>query len=592
MEKLKILVIAPYNGLKDLINDVANERNDIEIHTIVADMLDGLEIAKSIQENGFHAIISRAGTADLIREIAKVPVIDVNISILDMMRAIKIAQNYSGKFAIVGFKSITEKASIICEINKLNIEMKTLSNLTEIKKCLLDLKNRGVSLIVGDVVTTSYAKNLGLHTILITTGRESVLSAFEGIDQLNKILLERDQKSLLMVRILENSNISVICFNNKKKIIYSSINENIGEYNKVLEKIECLYDVLLKEKEIKELLKLGNNIVVIRGKILEFKEGFYYTFYIDKQNVTAKTLEKAIKFINVSECQQINFDTFTTSSNLFKCTLENAKTYSVTKSPVIILGEQGSGKDTLAYAIYEHSNLRKNPFVIIDSKYMDEKKWTHLFGSEDSFFTNLDFTFYIKNLHFMDEKSQRGFESYIINSYLHKRNRFIFSCIPGYSKSFDGGSLLYFIKNKLAAFPLTVPNLNQRKEDIPSLVSLFLSDLSLKYGKQVIGLDNDAMKILQDFNWINNIDQLLRVVEQLTILSESYYINSTTVREVLSFEILPQYKSKNFALDLNRTLDDIDKDIINIVLSEENFNQSKAAHRLGISRSTLWRKIK
>jgi transcriptional regulator with PAS, ATPase and Fis domain len=45
-------------------------------------------------------------------------------------------------------------------------------------------------------------------------------------------------------------------------------------------------------------------------------------------------------------------------------------------------------------------------------------------------------------------------------------------------------------------------------------------------------------------------------------------------------------------LDLNKPLDDINKDIINLVLSEEDFNQSKAAERLGISRSTLWRKIK
>jgi DNA-binding NtrC family response regulator len=63
---------------------------------------------------------------------------------------------------------------------------------------------------------------------------------------------------------------------------------------------------------------------------------------------------------------------------------------------------------------------------------------------------------------------------------------------------------------------------------------------------------------------------------------DTFYINAETIRKVLSHENLPKSNSYVHSLDLNKSLDDIDKDIINLVLSEEDFNQSKAAERLGI----------
>lgn len=160
------------------------------------------------------------------------------------------------------------------------------------------------------------------------------------------------------------------------------------------------------------------------------------------------------------------------------------------------------------------------------------------------------------------------------------------------SPSFDKSSLLYFIKNKLAALPLTVPSLNERKEDLPNLISLYLNELNLIYDKQIVGLEDEAMGLIQDFNWEGNIDQLKRVMRQLIILTDNSHIKYDTVKQVLNNENLRLETSTVYNINLNNTLDQITKDIINIVMKEENYNQSKTAKRLGISRSTLWRKIK
>lgn len=592
MSKIKILAIAPYDGLKDLINDVAHDLKDLEVHTFVADMLDGVEVVKSTQYKEYDAIISRAGTAELIREVSELPVIDIKLSAIDMMRSIKLAQNYSGKFAIVGYKSITETANLICELLQYDVEIKTISDISEIVDSLTELKEKGISLIVGDVITITHAKAIGFNTILVTSGRKNVLSSFDEVIKMHRTLLKNQQKNILIKSILEKSNVSVISFSADKKIIYSSINENTDDYEKIIDEIMSLIDTLHGEKDIKVVKRIGNNLVSIRGELLEITESLYPTFYFKNQRATIKPFDDAVSYKNVSDSPQINLETFSTSNDILKSVISDAKAYAAIQTPIIIYGDKGTGKDSIAYTIYQNSNYHKNPLLVINSKYMNEKKWVNIFESENSMFADKGLTIYIKNLHLMDETSQMLFESYIRNTSVHKRNRFIFSCASGYSKSFDGSTLLYFIRNELNALPLIMPNLNQRTEDIQSLASLYLSDLSLKYGKQVIGLENEAMKLLQEHNWIHNIDQFKRVIEELIILTDAFYINEETVRKVLSHEDLPKSHSYVHSLDLNKSLDDISKDIINLVLNEEDFNQSKTAERLGISRSTLWRKIK
>src|SRR5690606_15532122 len=118
------------------------------------------------------------------------------------------------------------------------------------------------------------------------------------------------------------------------------------------------------------------------------------------------------------------------------------------------------------------------------------------------------------------------------------------------------------------AFPLVVPDLNQRREDIPNLISLYISKYNTLYGKQVIGLEDDAKALLQNFNWVGNIDQLKRVVQELVILTETPYIKYDTVKNLLKDEVPQSETPKVYNIDLNNTLDEIVSDIIYIVLKE------------------------
>lgn len=592
MQKIKVLVIAPYEGLRDLIDDLAHERNEIDVHCFISDMHDGLLLAKELEHENYDVILSRAGTAELIRKESILPVIDIKLSVLDMMRAIKLAQGYSGKFAIVGYNTITNIAKQICELLQYDIIIKTIYNTTEIDKALLELRDCGISLIVGDVITTTHAKRLGLNTTLITTGKESIINAFNEVVILYNSFKKDKDRNTIIKSILENSNSLVICFNENDSIVYSNIKKYIRDFNSLILDLKNYKQSLIKNLNLKILKTYGETIFSIKGVLIEFNNERYLTYYIENQSNTIKVFNKAIRFINVDDSPQVNIDTFNSSSEVFQNLINTTKSYAHLKTPIIIIGERGTGKDTIAYTIYRNGMNNKNPLIIIDARYISEEKWIELFESEKSLFLNIDFTIYIKNIHHLDKSSQKILESYLLDTDVHRRNRLIFSMVNGISETFDNSSLLYFIKNRMHALPLTVPNLNQRREDIPNLVSLYLSELNLSYGKQVIGLEDDAVKLLQEFNWKNNIDQLRRVIRQLIMLTETSYIKYDTVKKVLQDETPSSTVSKIYNINLNNTLDKITKDIIDIVLKEENYNQSKASKRLGISRSTLWRKIK
>ena len=587
MRKIKILTIAPYKGLKELIMEEAKKRKNWEIEAYIADMMEGRDLVKSLDSSKFDFIISRAGTAELIREVTNIPVIDIKISILDMISAINLATNYSGTFAVVGYRSITEKADIAKELNQGSYEVKTISSYTEIERFLLELKNKGVDLIIGDVITVTKAKNLGLNTILVTSGKESVLNCFDEITNLTRVLTHEKKKTDLINKIINGIETSIFAFDGEKRLIFS--NKQDDQY--ITEQLNKLISQVQEKRHCKIIKQLDNHTFEIIKKVFLVQDEKFIVFYVKELKTVYNSTDPAITIYNQSDDYSENPEIITTKNNRLKKILDNLETYASIPNPVIITGEQGTGKDTIANMIYMNGPNAENPFVIIDAAYMNKVKWNKILEDDDSFFTMDNITIYIKNLHTINLECQMLLENYFENTYVYKRNKFIFSYLLDYADFLEDSTILPFLQNKLLSFHLVLPNLSERSEDISSLSSLFIGESITKHGKQIHGLSPKALQMLEEFNWTYNIDQLKRVIEECIILTDNYYISDETVKTVLENE--KTKSNQQFGtLDLDKPLNEITKDIITFILSQENFNQTKAAERLGISRSTLWRKLK
>ncbi len=196
--KIKVLGIAPYEAMKTIMEKLARKRPQMDLDVYVGDLKKGVDIAQKYTQANYDVIISRGGTAEMIGKVTHIPVIEISLSVYDILRAMKLAENYSDKYAVVGFPGITGSAHLLCDLLQYKLDIVTIHSESEVEATLRDLKKNGCRMILCDMIANTTAKKLGLNSILITSGSESIENAF---DQAYKLCISyaniKEENSLL-----------------------------------------------------------------------------------------------------------------------------------------------------------------------------------------------------------------------------------------------------------------------------------------------------------------------------------------------------------------------------------------------------------
>jgi transcriptional regulator with PAS, ATPase and Fis domain len=586
-DKLKILGIAPYTGLKELMQNIAAQRDDIELDAFVGDLSVGVKLVLKHQRCGFSGIVSRGGTAEMIRHVANIPVSEVSLSVYDVLRAIKLAQSYDGRFAIVGFPSITDCAKILCDLLRYEIEIMTVKSQEEIYSCLKMLKKKGCSMVLGDKVTTVNAKFAGFNSILITSGGESVEAAFDHAVEVFEWHRKNLEEIELLNALLLSTKGEVIVFTENKDVKFSTLS-SIDEETMIFMKKNVPLTLERGEKKILRQTSTGE-LLTLLGREFSTATGRYCAFSItrtskpriyDGQGVTFQNKIDLVENVSNVLCRNNSSERFT----------DVIGKYAQSDLPILITGEQGTGKDKMANAIYVHGKLADNPMVSIDCGIVSEKKWIQLIENEFSPFSEEKITIYIKNVDQLSEATGMQLIKYFESTDICQRNRMIFSCTMRHEM--DENQFCSGLRNSILCLVLKLHPLRQHPGEIPGLCILYINEINTAMGKEVIGLTPEAMALMQGYSWEFNLHQLRRVLVQLVALSDSPYVSADDVVKVLEAEGRQKSGSVRNNLNLRQPLSEIVRDIAKEVLSEEGMNRSKTACRLQISRSTLWRILK
>ena len=112
----RILAIAPYESMRNLIVNLCADRPEIQLTALVGDLEEGAKLVQTIPSEDYDIIISRGGTAEIIRTVTSIPVIDISLSSYDVLSTIRLVENYPGKSAIVAYPSISKMARLICGV--------------------------------------------------------------------------------------------------------------------------------------------------------------------------------------------------------------------------------------------------------------------------------------------------------------------------------------------------------------------------------------------------------------------------------------------------------------------------------------------
>ncbi|MFP5114740.1 PrpR N-terminal domain-containing protein [Bacillaceae bacterium C204] len=589
---IKALVIAPYEGLFEMMKEIDQEVDDFELHIELGNLYEGANIAKDAEKRGYHIIISRGGTASMIQEEASIPVIDIQVSGYDVLRILTLVKGFSGKAAIVGFANISQGAATICKLLDLDIKSYTITKDTEVEEKLTNLKKLGYEVIIGDVVTIQAAKQLGLTGVLITSGKEAIMDSLEEARRAIRLFSKLQQDVSIYQSILDCSE-QAIGIIREEQIIYGNERFNkefnwIKLYNSSVVKRMVQQTVLTREKQTNTLhfdytLWKLTTCPYEDTVILYFEKAFKTEVSDKKINGNRSALE-----FNPS----VSYTPIAGKSEPLQKILQQIDKYSGMNEPVWIMGEEGNGKELIAQSLYLKRKSNDEPFITLHCDLLSEELLKDLI-SEGFFRKYANNVVYLKSIERLNPFTQKELYHFLKKEDV-KTPKWVVSSEDTIEERVKNGTFKQDLYNLLAQLKIHIPPLRERGEDIEKLVHIFISELHPKYGNEVVGIRLDALEELANYDWPGNVEQLKQVIEQLVPQSQSYYIEKKEVETVLN-QLKQQPNNNNAAIttiDLSGTLEEIEKQVITRVLEAEEMNQSRAAKRLGINRSTLWRKLK
>lgn len=594
MKKYRILGISPYEGFKGYLLNSINKRNDIDAEIYSASLETAVDLIKSLDLSQYDAVISRGRTGKMVQGAINIPFVNVEFSGYDLMRALKLAQfNQNKKIAFLTFFDFAQSARFLTEL----LEFKTdiiipdpPASEYEMEELIKDLYyNQGVQLIVGDGACVEFAASIGAETVLITSGSEAMDKALD--EAVNIIIYTREAKdrNKLYHSILDQSDSLMAVFDEDAKLIYSKLfaDNEAAEAHKFLRKH---ISKTFSEGSISSIESTTNAMWRVNGKtvlagseklaLFELKKSFAAS---DKkmnpfETVEPKTAKDSAALISAS----------TALSGMWTKT----KAWAANKTPILIYGSSGAGKKTMAYAIHSVSRFGQNPLISIDCANIDAKALIRLFEDERSPLFENDYTILFKKINLLTMDLQNKLSYYVSNTALTSRNRVIATFTGNAPVMISNNQFSEDLYHQLAGMHIYMPSLRERKEDIPSIARTFLTSINQQLPVQLAGFEPEAMHLIENYPWDYGITQLHFILKQLVMITKHQFISVEDVSAVLSqTETVQKEAVSETQIDISKTLDEITLEIINLVLAEENGNQSKTAKRLGISRSTLWKKL-
>jgi len=446
-----------------------------------------------------------------------------------------------------------------------------------------------------------------------------------------KILIVDDNKSVLSALDL------LLTANCKKLKCISTPNALLSELKK------DNYDVVLLDMNFKAGINTGNEGIYWLNQILEYNSGIsvvMITAYGDvalavkavrmgavdfvlkpwENEKMLSTIDmawklshsrKEVKKLKLKENELIaeinrNQNHLIGTSTAWKGVMDLVGKVAVTNANILITGENGTGKELVAREIHRLSNRCQNVMVTVDMGSIAESLFeSELFGHKKGAFTDAQddrmgkIETANKGSLFLDEignlplAMQAKLLSVLQNRSLTRLGenmpvdidlRLVCATNCNLSKMVGDGNFREDLLYRINTIQIELPPLRDRKSDIPELVDFFIKLYAEKYNKKGISISTAAIAKLQAYRWPGNVRELQHAIEKAVILSDKHLIGASDfVFKIDEFSRVEAYGG---------TLEDMEKQLIVAAIEKQMGNLSAVSTQLGVTRQTLYNKIK
>ena len=587
--RIRVLGIAPYEGMKLQMLNLAEEYPQIDLTVYVGDMEQGLLAVQNNFHGDYDAVISRGATAQMLRQHLPIPVIEIDISMYDILCAIKLANGLKEKIAMIFFANIRDRVLPLCDLLECDIDIYTVDAVEAVEPTLRSLQDREYHAILCDMIVNTTAQRLGINSFLITSGIDSIRNAFHRAQQLSESQQHLRDENLFFRALLRGQIGQTIVLDVEGNLFLSTLDDQSPEL------LALLRQELSRSptgEDRRTIRSLGGMLYSIRIRQITCGALHYTAFFFDARKLPVSPNQMGIRFSSRPEEEAAYYNSiFSFAGNLYSSQQEFDK-IGLSAAPVVLTGEDGTGKESIVSMLYIRGPLRNNSLVSINCSLLTDRSWAFLMEHHNSPLADEANTLYFANVDILSRERQYQLIAVLTEMDVCRRNRVMFSCVCQSGEYISKVGALF--QDKLSCLSLYLPPLRQIAQQIPTLMNLCLSHMNINMSRQILGANPDALVLLQKYPWPHNYTQFRRVIGELAVTGDGQMITAEEVRRVLRKErhigaFSPQEENAGAPLDLNRTLSEISQDVAIRVIQETGGNHTTAAKRLGISRTTLWR---
>ena len=274
---------------------------------------------------------------------------------------------------------------------------------------------------------------------------------------------------------------------------------------------------------------------------------------------------------------------------------------------VLIQGESGTGKEVAAKAIHNYSNRKDKNFIAVDCGAIPKEiAASEFFGHVKGSFTGAvndkkgHFEAADGGTLFLDEVGNLSYENQIqllralqerrikpvgSNTEINVDVRILSATNEDLLKAVSEGKFREDLYHRLNEFSIHIPSLHERKEDLFLFIEYFLNEANNALGKEVIGLSKEVEEAFKNYAWPGNLRELKNVIKRSVLLTNSNLVPLDVIPREVLFSEKPKKETVDFSKESN------EKQLILNALKEADYNKTKAAKLLNITRKTLYNKL-
>lgn len=624
----KIAVLLPREFMLEQAKKVIEEEQmDISILKVIK-TADSVYEAREAVENGAGIIVARGVQASFIKAYTNVPLVEIALTGQEIglliTKAKKMLKKECPQIAIIGYENMYHNMSYFDEIFQIKLKTYFIDKIEQAKEMVERAIVEGADCLIGGDTVVALGEEREIPVFFIDSTEDSIRNALQIAKKMSYTAEAEKSHAAQLEAVLDSSANGVIKINEKKEI--TIINKMVEELlkkksnhieGKSLDKavpeldMEYVDAVLLGKRDTYTTSVHVNGVpVMITTSPIQYEDriiGAILSCFRLTSRENVNTDQSRTMYLR-GYAAKANFSDLNVASQKMKQAAELAKMYALSSRPVLIYGEKGTEKEVIAQCIHNNSAYKSGPFVAVNVGGMTEQmQIDKLFGnplSEDESIKKGAMALgdlgtvlieEVENLTLVCQyRLYRAIQyASLIQNDLERSqtldNRVMVTATKNLSLLVREGAFredLYYLLNSLV---VELPPLRERAEDIEVLIQKYRSDFSKKYSR-FLKITEGARKCLINYPWEGNKVQLEAFCERMFLTTQKKTISEDFVQALLD-ELYPEVKD-NKSEEMIVIYKHPEAARIASLLEKCHGSRSAVAKELGISTTTLWRRMK